>query len=367
MMRETAKSQLVDAYDGRAVKYFIIDGTESTYATSIHRGRLFCSCRGFSVWKRCKHAERLMKMFELDDILSGCKIKEVRSSLNAMNELFGVCPYNSDEIFVIYSKPNVGKTLLMVQESFWFMHNGLNVLYVDTEGGIYQFVKKWAQVFSARFEKKGKMYIESRKGIESLFEFLGYRAGIVFRSADSKKEKGKLEFRIVETIDEDIKRKEKIKTIDDVIKEKNIDVVIIDSVTMPIREFTLEQQSHPAKDSALSIMMLKLARIMEENNVIVITTAHASDNPANPYERGAEVRGGRALKHIGKRIVYMDAREKKGLENYRRFWLVRAEDVEKWSKATAAKITDLGYIDIDEREYSEVFTKAEIDRMNEYD
>ena len=147
---------------------------------------------------------------------------------------------------------------------------------------------------------------------------------------------------------------------EEVIKKEKIDVVIIDSISSPIRTaFWTAQENYPARADAMSLIMGELTRLQDMYDVIILTTHHASMNPTNPYDTTAMMRGGIVAKYYSKRVVYINKRGKKGFENYRKFWLVRAEDQPEWSMATVAKITDVGYVDVPKEEWDDVFTDAE--------
>jgi len=316
----------------------------------------FCTCVGFQFRKKCRHVEEL-RMIEVEEIVNGKGVREFKSSLSAVNDLFGESAYNSDEIFAYYGMSKIGKSLLCYQEAMWFASQGLNVLYLETEGGMSQFIRKWHDVFVARFgEKKGKVYMVSKKSIETLMEYLGFRVQVVFKSAGGgkKEEKGKLEFKVLETL-----RDEDVQIMKDIASAK-IDVLILDSLSSPLRVFTTDRQSFPAKSDCAGYILRTLAKLQEVFGIAVIVVNHASHDPTNPYESEVQMRGGSAVQYYSKRIVFIDRRASKEFSDYRRFWLVRAEDIKAWSKATVAKITDFEYEDVtDEKIIDRVFTQTE--------
>lgn len=336
------------------VDFLLCRGTTGTHVVSrFKRGSVSCSCIGYRFRGRCRHIERLcnMKEISLDELIKGDGTKRYESSLQALNKLFGGEAYNTDEIMAIYGKPKVGKSLLCVQEAYWFMTKGLNVLYIDTEGSSTEFIRKWVPVFEARFgERKGNFWLTRTSSLGEFMEYLGYKV-----SVDRKK--GKMEFRVDEIL--------KNPKIENTIKEKKIDVMFVDSVSAPMRIFTTAQQDQPAKADAMAQVFMKLMELMEKYNVAIITVGQATYNPANPYEIGAEIRGGIVMHHYCKRVVYLDRRSAKEFRDYRRFWLVRAEDVQDWSRAMVAKIDDTGYVDVDDDDevMERIFTDAELKRL----
>ncbi len=214
-----------------------------------------------------------MEEISLDEIISGKNTKWFKSSLDALNKLFGGEAYNSDEIFAIYGKPKAGKSLLCVQEAYWFMTKGLNVLYIDTEGSSTEFIRKWVPVFEARFgERKGNFWLTRTSSLGEFMEYLGYKV-----SVDRKK--GKMEFRVDEIL--------KNPKIENTIKEKKIDVMFVDSVSAPMRMFTTAQQDQPAKADAMAQVFMKLMELMEKYSVGVAMTSHAcNDDKTEVFVKG---------------------------------------------------------------------------------
>lgn len=335
--------------------YASYDGTTGTHVVERWDGsEPYCTCIGFATRKCCKHVKEIFGVDEIkvDDIIKGSdEVKRIPSSLDALNDLFGGEAYNSDEMFAVYGKPKIGKSLLMLQESAYFSSIGYNVLYIDTEGSANEFVRKWIPIFRERFGKgDGNIWIKRTKSLEELMKYIGYNVKV-------NRQKSKMEFRVEEYIENS--------EIDNTIKKNKIDVVILDSITAPIRIFTASQQDHPSKSDALAHIFIALQRIMENYGVVVIVINQASWNPANPYEVGAEMRGGVVVQYNCKRVIYIDRREAKDVKNYRRFWIVRAEDIPDWSRATVAKINDLGYNDVSDDELEKVFTQSEKSRIGQ--
>jgi len=95
-----------------------------------------------------------------------------------------------------------------------------------------------------------------------------------------------------------------------------------------------------------------------------VTFSGNTFNPADQYETKAVVTGGQSIKYFGKRLIYVDKRQKQEYKDYRRFWLVRGENAPAWSKAVITLINDEGYNDIeDDNLYNEVFTETELKKL----
>lgn len=318
-----------------------------------------CSCAGYLFNRKCWHVDTInMKSFDdrqvvdmpvvkIDELL--LKHKEYKSSLEALNKLFNGMAYSTSEIFALYGLPNIGKTLLGTQEAFWFANQGVNVLYIDTEGSFITALKTWKDRFMKRFQKKGEIYAVSYLNLEDLMRFLGYNIDINLRGnkveVSSDLIKGNSEF-------------------EEFIKNNNIGFVVLDSVSAPIRnKFPSAQQNFPARADITSMIYAGLLRA-QAYGVVILTIHHATLNPANPYEIHAEVRGGIVVQYYSKRIVYMDMREKKGMEHIRRFWLVRSPNARSWSRVEFARVDgELGFID--EENKSEYLTDAEKKNIEE--
>jgi RecA/RadA recombinase len=324
-------------------------GTHVTYAWK--NGITHCTCVSFQIRKKCKHMDKLVNemVYSIDDILKDEAGKKTNSFLSVLNDLFEDKSYNSNEVFALYGKPKVGKSLFCIQEACKLSSEGKNVLFVDTEGSIIPMLKKWVPVFEERYGKrKGKILVESRKSIENLMKFLGHIVILQYKSKDKKMSKGKLEFSVIESIEGEI---------DSIIKKNKIDFVILDSLTSPLRSFTKEQQNYPARSDATAFIMRSFVKLQEEYEVGCLMTIHASFNPANVYETMAEATGGIVLHHYAKRLIYLDKRDAKAYRDFRRFWLVRGENAPEWSKAAVAKIDATGYNNVTNKEdISDIFT-----------
>lgn len=313
----------------------IVKGVEGDYVIDTFG----CTCMAGIFGKKCKHikeAERLGVIKMPVSVSESKPQKSFPSFLRGLNEMVGEDFYNSDIIVAIHGKPSVGKTLYALHECIHLLSIGGNFLYIDTEGGFKSMVAKWWPVLEKRFlgsGRKGDGYVEVRKTLTSLHEFLGFKTSVLWV-------KEKMEFRILEKMKE--------APIDEFIEKKKIDFVVLDSVSMPVATaINEEQQNRPARFTATALIMGKLAEIQEKYNCCVLTINHTSWNPSNPYESFGQMRGGKIVHHYAKRIVYIDSRQKSELANFRRFWLVRAENIDKFGDVAFAFIDDSGMHDID--------------------
>lgn len=301
-----------------------------------------CTCPSGVYRKNCKHMKEVERMPISFDNVSEV-VKQYKSSLDDLNEKFGGFLYSNDGCVSLYAKYGTGKTLFQIQESYFLSSLGVRTLLIDTEGGALSMIARWKNVFEKRFNVSSKnIFIEQKKSLESLMEYLGYKVSVVFKAADKRGEKGKLEFRVINTIDRP-KIEEDIKTYD-------INMIMVDTVSSPIRQaFTSEQQNFPARASATALIYGKLLRLQDEKDVGLLTTHQAEYNPMDLYGtiESVKIRGGEVPMYYSKRVLFMDARDKKDLVNYRRLWIVRMEDRPKFSEVIPLKITDAGFVSSD--------------------
>jgi KaiC/GvpD/RAD55 family RecA-like ATPase len=323
---------------------------------------------------------------ELRDAIKG--LKYIKSSINGLNNVYGGFLYNSDEVVALYGKPQVGKTLLCLQEA---VASGKNVLYIDTEGGFKGMAQKWYDIFVERFKAtKSHIYLESCKTLDALTDFLGFKTRVVFKVADEDeessgndkrkgketatveekvaemqkqerrelKEKGKMEFRVIERYENAL--------VDGWIKEKDIEFVILDSISAPIRVLMPEErQNLPARATAMALIMGKLINLQQRHNVCVLVTNHASFNPTDPYQSrdstSPTMRGGISVYHFSKRIIYMDERHGKDYRNFRRLWIMRIEDEPRAGAVVGVRIDDTGFSDV--KDVKDLLTDTEVKKI----
>ena len=238
-----------------------------------------------------------MPLLNLNEINDKKGIKIIDSSLESLNNLFNEEAYNSDEIFTIYGKSNIGKTYFIFQEAYYFATKGYNVLYIDTEGGGMEMMKNKSDNFKKRFGdiKNGNIFFKiDAKTAEDLARYFGYEVRIKLKQAKKKDAEGKLEVSLLKIYDTP-------EIEEDILKHK-IDIVIIDSISAPTKIFgSSKNQNLPARDDYSSLIYRTITRLQPKYKVIFIITAHASFNPADPYHKRAEMRGGGTVHYFGKR------------------------------------------------------------------
>jgi hypothetical protein len=251
--------------------------------------------------------------------------------------------------------------------------------------------QKWYDIFRERFKTKGSIYLESCRTLDALTDFFGFKTRVVFKVADDEKEKeekadkkekkvpntveekvamlkaaekkqlnekGKMEFRVIERYENAL--------VDGWIKEKDIEFVILDSISAPIRVLMPEErQNLPARATAMALLMGKLVSLQHKYNVCVLVTNHASFDPTDMYSNkdstAPTMRGGISVHHFSKRIIYMDERRSKDLRDYRRLWIMRIEDEPRAGAVVGVKIDDAGFHYV--KEVKELLTDSEIKKI----
>ncbi|MEM0478288.1 MAG: AAA family ATPase [Candidatus Caldarchaeum sp.] len=312
-----------------------------------------CTCMAGTFGKKCKHiaeAERRGLMpLEINNLRPE---KSMSSFSKELNIVAGGDFYNSDVIVAVHGKAGVGKSLFSIHECVKAAAEGRNFLYIDTEGGFKSMAEKWLPKLQERFgELKGHGYVETRKTLASLHEFLGYKTEILWV-------KEKMEFRILSS--------KNPSELEDFVEKKKIDFIVVDSVSAPVEAaINEERQNRPARFSATALIMGKLAEVQEKYGSCILTIHHSSFDPTNPYEVFARIRGGKIVQHYCKRILYMDMREKSELSAYRRLWVARMEDKEKFSDVVVLRIGDDGFFDVSPNESLKagVFTSSELEYL----
>jgi len=217
----------------------VIEGSVCDYVLDVDEKLCTCPARLFKGIE-CKHLKEVSVMpIELEKIEKS--VRRMPSFSDGVNNLFGGSFFSSDAVVGIHGLPHEGKSLWMIHEAFNLSSKSYNVLYIDTEGNVGEMILAWKEKLQKRFPLKGQIYFESRRSLESLCDFLGYKVAVVFHSAGGgeKKEKGKMEFRIIESAKES--------DLEKFVAEKKIDVIILDSFSAPIRNAFPDEQCHDAE------------------------------------------------------------------------------------------------------------------------
>lgn len=277
------------------------------------------------------------------------RVRAFPGPVRALDYLFDGPAFTSDEIFGIYGMPQAGKTLFSLQTAYFLTYNGFNVLYIDTEGSIASFARAWIPQFKERYGPlpEGRdIEVEVRKGLENLLEFLGYKGPRIIVKGD------KYEFHVEDVIHPS--------PVEEVILEKKIDFIVLDSITAPLRVFPSRQQNYPSRADATAAIMSRLEYLQGKYNIGVLTTHHAGRNPANPYDIWENMVGGTVIRYYIKRLVLLKPSGGKQNPDIRKFWLLRGEQEKMFGRVSIARITPTGYEDVPEGEWYKYLTNSEL-------
>lgn len=344
--------------------YEIVHGNQGDYIVglSLTKGIVHCTCPYyFHKRQYCKHIKDFL--IRNSDNLFNLEIqkptKKIPSSLDCINEMFEDDLYNNNEAVALAGFTKLGKSLFAVQESIYLASNGYNVLYLDTEGSAQSMIEKWSKALGERFDsgKDGTLVLpQSFLDYKQLCRFLGWDVEISW-------EKKKPEL----LVKEEFKEKE----INKIVAEKKIDIIIVDSITSILKVVPASRQNFPTRAGLADIIFSSLNRVMDTYGTSVLTTHHISKDPVNPFPSVEDniISGGAPVFYNSKRVMLIDRREhngkpKKDVKNYRRFWLIRDENHDEYSRVAIAKITNSGYHSVDDPEEAETdLTKSEVARL----
>lgn len=315
----------------------------------------FCTCDGFWYNKWCRHLDwlkrfvdvvegRQMRLLRYNDIKSGDKVKKENTGIKSVDILFDGYPLSTDSLLAIYGESMAGKTILALQISAYLISKGHRVLYIDTEGGVSEIVDDWMPKFQERFgltdkQVNDRFILAKVLDLIEFFELLGKKVKLEIKNS-------KVEVSINDIPQRELKNK---LTLEQIIKEERIDVLVLDSMSSLFRVIPSNPQNFPARADLEAQLFYDLIKLQEKRGLFVIVLHQSTQSPM-AYDSRQELRGGMVVKYFSKRIMYIDKSMKKKYWNYRRIWTIRSEDDASWSKCAVVKITDRGYEDLTPKE-----------------
>ena len=235
-----------------------------------------------------------------------------------------------------FGRASTGKSILLFQEAC-FIASQLkkNILVIGTEGGEDIFAKLWFPTLQKHFEIPTSISYDILEGktIETILGWFGKKISL------EVSDKGKLDVRFL--------GKTKTVPIIDKIKKDNVGVVVVDSLTNPIRiGFSSGIMNFPARADAECLLLDEFQRL-SESGLIVLVSHHASMNPTNPYTRPT-ITGGINIEHNFKIVLYFEMLQsnKATKRNLRKLWLVRYFTKAPWNENAYINITNDGIVDI---------------------
>ena len=299
-------------------------------------GNLRCTCPGYSFHGKCRHVRAVSVIYKPPCPNTGGAnmVESYQTGFKFVDNLIG--GFRPTVIYGIFGESQVGKTLTSLHFAYALSEAmGKNILLIDTEGGLEEFVEAWDKKLRSRFDA-GEVLIETKRSILSVMRFFGYK--IKFKTSD----RGKMTLQLLD-MDEEA-------PVETIIKKNNIGVIVIDSLTAPLRIFPSATENFPVRSDVTGLWLAKLQDIIEKYRVIVLVTHHESLNPQNPYA-DPNLRGGMIVRYLTKVIFYIERYNSKKLKvNLRKFWLMRYFDKPEWGAMSVYKITDVGVQDLTEDE-----------------
>lgn len=271
----------------------------------------------------------------------------IPSSLSCINEMIGG-GYDTENISAFFAEQGTCKSLLCLQEAYYLASKTKRpVLYIDTEGGVIRMNAVWEEVFMNRFgvDNKKSLIFKKLRSIEELMWYHGIDVSMDIKGA------------------KEVSMKKAQKKFDDTpivkdIKKFKIAAVVYDSATAPFTtEFGSITQNLPARSDSMGFFLNRVLAIMDNTEVMVFMTHHASVNPQKPFER-EKIKGGATIQYFSKIQFALKKYPSTQNKNFRKIHLARFPNAPAWEKMALLEITDTGLYDIDETTRKEKVKQA---------
>jgi len=268
--------------------------------------------------------------------------EEAIPSIKAYQMLFG--EYDRTIPFGIAGFPEAGKTISALQESAYIATQvGGNVLYLDTEGGGFRVAKSWWPRFNERFGWEGSYVVRDVRKTKRLLKYL-YPHDIDWRESD----KGKIDIRLLPN--EETKKAKKsgksaLSQFERDIAKENISVVVLDSLTKPLKEdFPGGQLNFPARATAANLILGQLQTMAIEYELYMFVIHHLSKSFDNAWDKG-DIVGGINVKHAFKVWLHIEKSTSTSAPHLRYMSLGRYYDQPPRAKKFKTVLTERGFID----------------------
>ena len=224
-----------------------------------------------------------------------------------------------------------GKTTWALQLGAEYSHKtGRAVCLYDTEGGGQEFLDAWMPIHKETYPN-AKAVLRTKRNWRKILHDHGIPTADVEISKGGKMKVVPLDTMMVSPMDE-------------FCTEKDVGMIIYDSMTMPMQAFGSNQENFPVRASAQQLWMHQMIDLSDEHDILCMITNHVTANPTDPYRR-PELAGGKAVHHNCKVQFYIKRWEAKGITHYRTVKLDRFYDVGKGTKESHFMLTDNGYED----------------------
>jgi len=303
------------------------------YLVSVNReGQTICECPGFAYRKKCSHVEAVLKWIEKHNPEFEIPKPQTHlfTGIRALDEfLDGGLPLRM--ITQLMGPPRSNKSPLAFQIAAQYP----SIIITTEYDAPSPLTDKWIQEFSKRFDREPKIRWRYIPDLMDLFSFFGAKAELEYS------EKGKAELVLAERI-WDLSGT----PIGRDIKDLEAKLVVIDSLSAPLKETFIGRVNFPSRSSAASIFLGALRRACERFDLAALVISHESRDPANPWKE-PDAYGSYAVDYNVKYSLYLDRYQgrKREFRDIRYLWLERHPHKPEWEYKHTLEITDSGFYD----------------------
>lgn len=268
----------------------------------------------------------------------------LRSSLNAVNMIMpsgyltGI-PYN------FFGKYMAGKSLLTLQEAVYLCSQiskgkeKANVLVFDVDGGYDLFLREWGEVFSARWDYGGQIYVVPAYNVQRfsqtqkhpyfdlpIYEYFGVKSQVTLS------QKGKANFSAYEPC---------TGIVSDYVTKKDVRVIVVDSFSQIFKDVFQGTESFGERARAEDFLFgLIKSFMLKHRNVYTFLNHHQS---VNPITGETKIAGGSSVLQNSKVALFLSKNDEK--QPVGEIWLYRYPNVPPFSRHAQIAYSELGIVD----------------------
>jgi hypothetical protein len=275
------------------------------------------------------------------------------SDLKGINDC--LTGYDNEIPLAIYGIAKTGKTMFCIQEAFYLMSKiHKNTLFFSTEMGVKRYIEYLEPIFRKKFSTPDtcKMILiecpPQEKHLEKVAEAFGKL--IHLKMGDT----GKVDVQFTGSKEGEVER---------IIKNKNVGILIVDSLTKPFKseEFAGVLKNLPSRATGVNIWLNAIHSMAVKYKLITFVTHHASMDPTNPYATPS-MTGGSDINYDFKIQVYMQQSKSAQYSKMRWIFVVRYFNVCEWTRKCRLWIDDNGYKDVDDAFLENIREKHKADK-----
>ena len=339
------------------VRATVLSDSGKEYITNIRKDWIsWCSCPSWIYNKLpCKHIKFLYSKLEKEKMVDKSdKLVRIPTESKIIDDMIGG-GFPQKLITAIFAPPATGKSWLAYQAGVSNIKTtGQETLLIDTEGITREDLDNILTKLSKRYDADAKTVKKKFKMIKTYddpnamsIQKLLMMFGFFVKLELSEKGKYKVTF---QPYDQTLKVNEL----------ENISMIIIDSLTKPIKDsIGSETANLPARAQIVERMFGKLYQIAELYNISVIVNHHASVPPPVGYVKAPYAYGGNPIYYNSKYILELfdstkAERDIKCVENKKKTWdlearrirLVRRPDEQPTGEKVPIRLKkDIGFVD----------------------